>query len=186
MECLAQENHLRSKEIWLVIRKGANEPFLKMRDAVDEAICYGWIDSRTKRLDEERYLIRFTPRKSHTNWSARNLTKAKELLDQGRMTEFGIAQQPSDFLKLTIPGQGIEEWENGPPPDLERALNASADLWTKFEQLPPGRRKEFNRWVLKAKRPETRQKRITRTVELIRIGRSLTEDIMRKWSDGKS
>ena len=69
-----------------------------MRDAVDEAICYDWIDSRTKRLDEKRYLIRFTPRKNNTNWSARNLKRAKELFDQGRMTEFGMSKLPSNFL----------------------------------------------------------------------------------------
>ena len=153
-----------------------------MSDAVDEAICYGWIDSRAKRLDEKRYLFRFTPRKNVTNWSARNLKRAKELFEQGRMTEFGLSKLPSNFLELPIPEHMTEEWEIGPSPGLEAALRTDPELWNAYSKLPPGKRKEFNRWVFNAKRPETRQKRIERTVELVKMGRSLTEDMISRWS----
>lgn len=177
------ENHLTAKETWIIMNKGEQgRSAYTMKDAIDEAICSGWIDSRTRRLDEKRYLIRFTPRRKDTNWSVRNLKRAKELLDQGRMKEAGISQLPSDFREPVGPENNIESWEIGPSPDLEAALRSEPELWNAYSGLAQGQRKEFNRWVSQAKRPETRQKRIERTVELIKMGRSLTEDMMSRWS----
>ncbi|MGD0817261.1 MAG: YdeI/OmpD-associated family protein [Methanomassiliicoccales archaeon] len=79
------------------------------------------------------------------------------------------------------PENTTEGWEIGPPPDLEAALRGDPEIWTAYSGLAPGQRKEFNRWVFQAKRSETRQRRIERTVELIRMGRSLTEDMMSRW-----
>jgi uncharacterized protein YdeI (YjbR/CyaY-like superfamily) len=177
------ENHLTSNEIWLIMRKGKRSGSgLTMRDAIDEAICFGWIDSRTKRLDQNRYMIRFTPRKNETNWSARNLERARQLFDQGRMTEAGISKLPPDFRTLVSLENKIEDRDIGPPPDLEAALRSDPELWGAYSELAQGKRKEFDRWVLNAKRHETRQKRIERTIELIRTDRSLSQDMMGRWS----
>jgi uncharacterized protein YdeI (YjbR/CyaY-like superfamily) len=174
------KNSLTSEETWIVMKKGLpGRSQLTMKDAIDEAICYGWIDSRTRRLDEERYEIRFTPRKSITNWSERNLKRARELVDQGRMTELGMSKLPADFQGRAVNGK--EEWVN-PSPEFVTALKDDPELWRFYSELPLGRRREFNRWILQAKRSDTRQKRIQRTLELIGTGRSLTEDMMDRWS----
>jgi uncharacterized protein YdeI (YjbR/CyaY-like superfamily) len=182
-----EANHLESKEIWLVIPKVGKAGFeLTMRDGVDEALCFGWIDSRGKRLDENRFMLRLTPRKSVTNWSQRNLRRAYDLIDQGRMTEAGMSKLPVDFRSSIVMTNDQVEQEEILPPELEHSMKADTNVWNSFRRLTPGRRKEFIRWVSSAKRPETRHKRIARTVELIRMGRSLTEDMTRKWSNGKS
>ena len=174
-------NQLTSTETWIVIRKRDRDPVgLTMKDAVDEAICFGWIDSRTKRLDDSRYTIRFTPRKNDSNWSARNLKRARELIAAGRMTESGLSKLPSHFQDLVDRGDEVEELE--PAPDLEAVLRKDPEVWLAYSELPPGKRKEFNRWVLVAKRPETREGRIKRTLELVRMGRSLTEEMMGRWA----
>ena len=180
------ENHLSCEETWIIIRKaGHGHEGLTMRDAIDEAICYGWIDSRTKRLDDSRYLMRFTPRKASSNWSERNRKRAKELLDGGRMEASGIAKLPADFQERAV-HQGKEgELETIPSPELEAELRKDPEVWLIYSGLPPGRMKEFNRWVFQAKRPETRRKRIERTVELIRMGRSLTEEMMLRMNQRK-
>jgi len=174
-------HHLSSEEIWIAIRKAAQgHEGLTMSDAIDEAICYGWIDSRTKRLDDSRYMIRFTPRKNGSNWSERNMKRAKQLLDEGRMDVSGISLLPADYRERAVHEGREEEWEVGPSPELEAELRKDHKIWLVYSDLSPGKRKEFNRWVFQAKRPETKRKRIERTVELIRMGRSLTEDMMQR------
>ena len=176
-----EANHQASKEIWLVLTKdGRKGSALTMKDAVDEAICFGWIDSRTKRLDDAKYMLRLTPRKNVTKWSDRNLQRARDLIDEGRMTDAGMLKLPREF-KGSAPDIPSEQ-EATLPPELERALNGDIVVQNAFRTLTPGRRKEFIRWVSGAKRPGTRQKRVDRTVELIRMGRSLTEDMMNRWS----
>jgi uncharacterized protein YdeI (YjbR/CyaY-like superfamily) len=176
-------NHNTSIEIWLVIPKGRKGgSALTMTDAVDEAMCFGWIDSRTKGLDEDRFMLRMTPRKEVTNWSERNLKRAKALIDEGRMTEAGIFKLPSDFLVSAVKSGPSSEENATIPPELESALNKDTDVWNTFQTLAPGKRREFVRWVSSAKRPETRSRRIARTVELVKLGRSLTEEMMSKWS----
>lgn len=176
-------NHLQSNEIWLVISKaGRAGPGLRLNDAVDEAICFGWIDSRAKRMDEGQFMLRLTPRKNIMNWSQRNLRKASDLIQQGRMTEAGISKLPSDFRASIVPPNPSEE-ENLPP-EFERSMKEDPEVWNAFMSLTPGRRREFVRWVSAAKRPETRTKRIMRTIELVTMGRSLTSDV--RWSGKRS
>jgi uncharacterized protein YdeI (YjbR/CyaY-like superfamily) len=178
-------NHLQSTEIWLVISKaGRAVSGLRLNDAVDEAICFGWIDSRGKRLDEDRFMLRLTPRKNVKNWSQRNLRRANDLIEKGRMTEAGISKLPSDFRASIIPPD--LSGEENIPPEFERSMKEDPEVWNAFLRLTPGRRREFVRWVSGAKRPETRQKRLIRTIELVRMGRSLTGDMMQRWSDKRS
>lgn len=86
------ENHGSEKEIWLVYyKKHTRKPTIPYDDAVEEALCFGWIDGIEKRMDEERYAQRFTPRKAKSNWSESNKRRVKKLLEQGKMTEAGLA-----------------------------------------------------------------------------------------------
>jgi uncharacterized protein YdeI (YjbR/CyaY-like superfamily) len=176
------ENHLTSTEVWLVIRKGkARTGTLTLKAAMQEAICFGWIDSRTKRLDDQRYMLRVTPRKESSGWSGRNLGWARELIDQGKMTDAGMAKLPPDFREAS---GGKTEVQTGTAPELEALLGNDQELSARYAAFAPGQRREFNRWILGAKRPETRRRRVERTAELIRSGRSLTEAMMERWSKG--
>ena len=179
-----EANHFRSREIWIILKKGRKKDLcLSMKDAVDEALCYGWIDSRTKCLDDARYMLRMTPRKVGAKWSDRNLQRARELAEEGRMTYAGKMKLPNDFHQPVATSDVMPDHDGEMPPELESALQEEANVMTAFIALTPGRRKEFLRWVSSAKRPETRKKRILRTIELIRMGRSLTEDMMNKWTN---
>jgi uncharacterized protein YdeI (YjbR/CyaY-like superfamily) len=176
-------NHRSSTEVWLVLRKGKGRgSSLTMKEAVGEAVCFGWIDSRTKRLDDQRYLLRFTPRKNDSGWSPRNLIWSKELIDQGRMTEAGLSRLPPDFRDRTARITEVEEELTYPVPELEAVLKDDPDLSAKYARFAEGQGKEFNRWILGAKRPETRLRRVERTLELIDLERSLTEDMMGRWA----
>lgn len=92
-----EKNHDKEKEIWLVYyRKSTGKPTVKYAEAVEEALCFGWIDSKEKSLDSERYAGRFTPRKLKSNWSPSNRARAKRLIEQGLMTEAGRKVLPKD------------------------------------------------------------------------------------------
>ena len=166
-----------------MLRKGKGRgSSLTMKEAVGEAICFGWIDSRTKRLDDLRYLLRFTPRKNDSNWSPRNLEWAKELIGQGRMTKAGLARLPPDLPDRTEKMASIEKDPADPVPELVAALKDDSDLSSKYARYAEGRRREFDRWIVGAKRPETRRRRVERTLELIGMGRSLTDEMMGRWA----
>jgi uncharacterized protein YdeI (YjbR/CyaY-like superfamily) len=92
-----QENHQSKREIWLVqYKKAAKKPSLNYVEAVEEAICYGWIDSTEKSIDAERYATRFSPRRPKSNWTETNKERARRMIAEGRMTEAGLAALPAD------------------------------------------------------------------------------------------
>ena len=91
-------NHRTKKEIWLIqYKKAANKPSLTLDEALDEAVCFGWIDSYVKGIDEERYAIRFTPRRPKSNWTDTNRARARRLIAERRMTPAGLAALPPDM-----------------------------------------------------------------------------------------
>src|SRR5512138_3014211 len=93
-----QENHQVKKEIWLVqYKKATKKPSVNYVEAVEEAICFGWIDGFEKSMDAERYATRFTPRRPKSNWTETNKERARKLIAEGRMTEAGRASLPGDF-----------------------------------------------------------------------------------------
>ena len=94
------ENHGVKKEIWLVqYKKATKKPSIKYAEAVDEAICFGWIDGFEKGMDAERYATRFTPRRPKSNWTETNKERARRLIAAGRMTDAGLATLPKDLLE---------------------------------------------------------------------------------------
>ncbi len=91
-------NHRIKKEIWLIqYKKAAKKPSLTLEQALDEAICFGWIDSYIKGIDDKRYAIRFTPRRPRSNWTETNKARARRLVAEGRMTATGLAALPPDI-----------------------------------------------------------------------------------------
>jgi len=94
------KNHSKKKEIWLIrYKKASGRPSIDYIDAVEEAICFGWIDSIEKSIDSERYATRFSPRRPNSNWTLTNKKRARKMIADGRMTDAGLAALPSELLK---------------------------------------------------------------------------------------
>ncbi|MGE5399031.1 MAG: YdeI/OmpD-associated family protein [Ignavibacteriales bacterium] len=97
-----EKKHMAETEVWLVLyKKHSGKPGLSYQEAVEEALCYGWIDSKALRVDEEKYMQRFTPRKNNSNWSALNLQRVEKLVKEGRMTLAGLAKVKFQVHKKT-------------------------------------------------------------------------------------
>jgi len=95
-----QENHEEADEVWLAItKKASGKQTLTIVQAVEEALCFGWIQSRLKPLDSERFAVRFSPRRQDSSWSLPNLKRARRLIEEGRMTEAGMAALPKEFVQ---------------------------------------------------------------------------------------
>jgi uncharacterized protein YdeI (YjbR/CyaY-like superfamily) len=160
-------HHTSSPGIWLVYaKKHSGIPSLSYNDAVEEALCYGWIDSLIHPIDEDRYKQLFTPRKPKSAWSAANKARVERLIASGLMTAAGMA--------LVALARTNGKWSAldhvaalTVPPDLKRALDADAAARKNWPAYSPGMRKGFLYRVASAKRPETRAARIAQIVETV-------------------
>lgn len=166
------KHHLAKTEIWLLFhRKGSKVPSITYADALDEALTYGWIDSVIRKIDEEKYARKFTPRKPWSIWSSLNISHVNRLKKQGRMTRWGLQAfaertgKVSQMEKINIEGAKT-------PSDLKEALKKNKDAWNNFQKFTPSYKKRYLIWISGAKRPETRKKRIDEAVLL--ISRNLT------------
>ena len=159
-----QKNHSNSSGVWLVYYKvKSGKPSIRYNEAVKEALCFGWIDSKVKSIDKERYQQIFTPRKPNSVWSKLNKQYVAELVEQGLMTEAGwqkieVAKQNGSWHKLDAIEALIV------PADLKQALEVNGDANKHFEAFSNTTKKNILFWIESAKRPETRMKRIAKTV----------------------
>lgn len=157
------EHHETETEVLVGFWKVATgKPSLSWSDAVDQAICYGWIDGIRRRVDDERYTIRFTPRRRGSYWSAINVAKVERLLAAGLMAPAGIAAWEARDPAKT----GVYSYEEGTPlaPEYEAVLRADVAAWAFWERQPPSYRKVATHWVMSAKQEPTRQRRLARVV----------------------
>jgi uncharacterized protein YdeI (YjbR/CyaY-like superfamily) len=160
------EHHATAPGVWLVSYKAATgKPRFSYEAAVEEALCFGWIDSIERRLDDERSMLTFTPRKKRSNWSASNKARVERLIADGLMTPAGlaaveVAKTDGSWTAL----DAVEALEM--PADLRDALAANQVAHLHFDAFPPSVRKGIYAWIAGAKRPGTRQKRIAETVRL--------------------
>ncbi|WP_280419031.1 YdeI/OmpD-associated family protein [Nocardia carnea] len=157
------ETHGRTEtEVWLVIpHKDSATPGLRYHEAIEHALCYGWIDGLHRKHDAHSSRLRFTPRRPTSSWSALNRERATRMIAQGLMTEAG--QATIDYAKT----HGT--WQRTPeelPDDLRKPLEADSTAHANFTAFPPSSQRLILEWIASAKKPETRQRRITRTVEL--------------------
>lgn len=163
-----EKHHASSPGIWLVFYKGhTGVKSIPYEDSVREALCFGWIDSLIRRLDDDRYARKFTPRKPASKWSDINRKLWAELKTAGRLTPAGLAAAPTDN---TYPQrQAIPEL----PAYIAKALKAKPQVWRFFQGLAPTYRRPFVGWIHSAKRPETREKRIREAIALLAAGKKL-------------
>jgi uncharacterized protein YdeI (YjbR/CyaY-like superfamily) len=160
------EHHDSESELWVGYwKKATGKPSLTWSQAVDEALCHGWIDGVLRRVDGERHVQRFTPRKPSSNWSAVNIAKVERLRAQGRMRPAGEAA----FARRRDERSGVYSYEQRDDPRLEpeqeARFRANAAAWEHFMSRPPSYRKPAIWWVVSAKRPETRDRRLATLIE---------------------
>jgi uncharacterized protein YdeI (YjbR/CyaY-like superfamily) len=145
-------------------KKGTGRPSITWEEAVDEALCFGWIDGVRKRLDDHSYVIRFTPRKPGSIWSARNLARVAELSTQGRMHPAGLAAfEGRDRAKEAV--YAYENQDRELDPAYLRQFEANEAAWRYFRGEAPSYRKTAIHWVMSAKREATRQSRLATLIE---------------------
>ncbi|WXG47544.1 MAG: YdeI/OmpD-associated family protein [Candidatus Atabeyarchaeum deiterrae] len=168
------KNHDTKTEVWLIFyKKLAGATSISYDDAVEEALCFGWIDSIIKRIDENKFARKFTRRKPKSKWSKSNRERAERMIKEGRMTEYGLSQireakengewfiVNSRPIELEIP-QFVKE---------ELALNKKAS-WS-FDSLAKSNKQQYIKWILSAKRDETRKRRLAEAVEHLEKGEKL-------------
>lgn len=168
-----QEHHQTSQAVWLMFFKtSTGQPCITYDDALDEALCFGWIDSIIKKIDNERYVRKFTPRTNLGKWSSANKQRVLRLIAQGRMQAAGLAkigdidafaEQPVR-TRPSIPDL---------PPELEQAIQANASAWEYWQALAPSHRREYIGWITNAKRPETVARRLREALMLLEQKRLL-------------
>lgn len=166
-----EENHATASEVFVGFHKQkTGRRAMTWSEAVDEALCFGWIDGIVRRIDEDRYRQRFTPRKPTSNWSAVNIEKVAKLSAEGRMAPAGLAafeRRAEDRSRV----YAFEQKDARLPPDFEARLRADADAWRHWESRPPGYKRVATWWVISAKRPETRERRMATLIEDSAAGR---------------
>ena len=167
-------NHADESEVWLVFfKKTAPKTNLSYNDAVEEALCFGWIDGVKRSIDEHRYMHRFTPRKPDSKWSPSNKERVRRMSDAGLMTaagEHAIEQaKKSGAWDTPVAPPGPLPM----PPEFEARLNRNKKARVFFESLAPSYRRQFVDWVASAKREDTRQRRMQEAIDLLTRGKKL-------------
>jgi uncharacterized protein YdeI (YjbR/CyaY-like superfamily) len=171
-----EENHTSAGELWVGFHKvGSGKPSITWPESVDEALCVGWIDGIRKSIDAESYMIRFTPRKATSTWSAVNIKRMAELQSQGRVLPAGLGA----FEKRTEKKSGIYAYEQRGSAELdeasERQFREQNEAWEYFQAQPPWYRKTATWWVVSAKKEETRQRRLASLIESSAQGQTIRE-----------
>jgi uncharacterized protein YdeI (YjbR/CyaY-like superfamily) len=154
-------------------KTGSGRPSITWPEAVDQALCFGWIDGVRRRIDDASYSIRFTPRTPRSTWSAVNVERMKELVDQGLVAPAGLAA----FERRADDRTAIYSYEQRRnarlEPEQERRLHADQRAQAFFEAQPPSYRRAAIHWVTSAKRAETRERRLAQLIECSAAGRAV-------------
>ena len=162
------KNFDKSPGIWLIYYKtGKSKPRLPYADVVEEALCFGWIDSLPRKLDEERSMLLLTPRKPKSVWSDINKERVAHLIANGQMTEYGlkaitIAKQNGSWNTLNASNYAADT--NDLPAEVLKAFKGKAAALKNFKAFSPSIRRQFLYWIDSAKTDETKNRRLTQTV----------------------
>jgi len=169
-----RENQATSNGLWLIFfKKESGKPSLDYEASIEEALCFGWVDSIIRNIDAEQYARKFTPRRPDSKWSELNKNRIAKLIRENRMTPGGLA------LVETARQNG--QWDKSDRPDIsfdipdefQTTLAENPKALQYFRQLTPTGRKQYLVWINVAKQPETRTRRIREAVTLLESGRKL-------------
>ncbi len=168
------ENNATAPELWLVLyKKNSGKPTVTYDEAVEEALCFGWIDGIIKAIDEEKYATRFSPRRSGSIWSESNKKRVAKMIALGRMTKVGLTKVREAKANGEWDKALAREDVTKIPLELERALQADKIALEKFERLAPSHKRQYIYWIGEAKRDVTRQKRIQETIKMLKANKRL-------------
>lgn len=169
------EHHAREREVWLVYSKRhTGEPRVEYDEAVEEALCFGWIDSIVRKLDEDRFAQKFTPRRPGSQWSESNRKRYAKLLAAGALAPAGLANAPGEASPPTTAERRERKAKAADlPAYLEEGLKKDPAAWAAFERLAPSHRRNYVLWIDSAKREETRARRIAEAIARLREGKTL-------------
>jgi uncharacterized protein YdeI (YjbR/CyaY-like superfamily) len=168
------ENHGTKEGVWLVFYKArSTKPSLPYETAVEEALRYGWVDSLIKKIDEDRYARKFTPRKPHSKWSKSNIERIEKLVKEGSMEKSGLlvveqSRINGEFGETKTPPKEVD-----PPAFLIEALAANEAALRNFNKLARSHRRQYILWLLDAKKGETKRKRLSEVISLLEKGEKL-------------
>ena len=171
-----EEHHATATEVYVGYwKKHTGKASLTWSQAVDQALCFGWIDTRVHRIDDDRHMQRFTPRKPGSNWSKVNVEKMKRLTDAGLVKPAGLAA----FEKRREDRTGVYSFERKEEarlePEQEERFRANPAAWEFFESQAPWYRRTAIHLVISAKKPETRERRLNQLIEDSAAGRRLNQ-----------
>jgi uncharacterized protein YdeI (YjbR/CyaY-like superfamily) len=171
-----EEHHETESEVYVGIwKKHTGKPSVTWSQAVDQALCFGWIDGRANSIDDDRYMQRFTPRKPGSNWSKVNVEKVARLRDAGLMRPAGEAA----YERRRDDRTGVYSFERGEDPvlepDQEERFRANEKAWEFFQSQAPWYRRTAIHLVVSAKRPETRERRLSQLIEDSAAGRRIKQ-----------
>ena len=159
-------HHATETEVWLVYYKQeSGKPSVAYLESLEEALCFGWIDSLIQKIDEEKYARKFNPRRAGSKWSELNKHLVAKLVKEGRMTEAGLATvdfplPEADAPRPKRPELSLPDW-------LKAGLLVSPQAWENFNRLPPSHKREYIAWISDAKKEETRQRRIREAIRML-------------------
>jgi uncharacterized protein YdeI (YjbR/CyaY-like superfamily) len=170
------EHHADTPELWVGFhKKGTGRPSMTWPEAVDQALCFGWIDGVRKSIDEESYANRFTPRRPRSTWSAVNIKRVQELTELGLMRPEGLKA----FAQRSDDRSGIYSFEQQGGIELgdefERLFRANPAAWDYFQSRPAGYRRTATWWVVSAKKDETKRRRLETLIEDSAHGRMIKQ-----------
>lgn len=163
-----RRNHDTKKEVWLIYhKKQTGKPSIPYDDSVEEALCFGWIDSIIKKIDDEKFARKFTPRKAKSKWSEANKKRAKRMMKEGKMEEAG-------FAKIMEAKKGGEWFKTAPvrkelviPLYVKEALAKNKKALDNFNNLAKSYKRQYIGWIASAKREETRRRRLAEAIRLL-------------------
>jgi uncharacterized protein YdeI (YjbR/CyaY-like superfamily) len=163
------EHHDSESEVWLIFyKRDTGMLSIAYGDALDEALCFGWVDSLIKRLDDRRYARKFTPRKPDSRWSAINRKRYASLKASGRLNAAGINRAPTG--RTYGPRRAVP---SDVPAYIASALRKHPAAWRHFEELAPSHRRRYVAWIDFAKRDETKARRLKEAIRLLNVGKPL-------------
>lgn len=162
-----EAHHASETEVWLVfLKKHTGQRSIRYQEALEEALCFGWIDGVRQRMDEDRFAQRFTPRRQPSHWSEANKRLVARLSKEGRMAPAGLSVVDFPLLDPDVSSPIRKEL---PSPDwLEAVLRNDPMAWANFQDLPPSHQRRYIGWISDAKREETRRRRIQEAILLLR------------------
>ncbi len=164
-----KEHFDSTSEVWLVFHKRhTGVPSIGYDDAVEEALCFGWIDSLVRRLDDARYARKFTPRKAASKWSTSNRRRYADLKSRGLLAAAGLRRAPTNRS-----GDAPRPSVSALPPYIEEMLKTVPRAWQYFNQLAPSYQRTYIGWIESAKREETKKKRLREALSLLASGKKL-------------